>query len=194
MHILVIDPDENRAALVIEGLKADAQDARLHYAAQFELMTLQTLNPDMVIISCESPDRDTLDALQLAHEAVPRPVVMFVDRSDTNTTAKALSAGVAAYIVDGFNPQRIAHILDIATHQFNQIQALRTDLNKARADLASRKLIDRAKGILMQHRQISEEDAYRLMRKHAMDQGKSMASVAQEIISMADLLGAKGIA
>lgn len=192
MIILIVDPDKQRAFEVEQGLKADPKnkDAIIHYWPQFELMKVKDLNPDMVVIACESPDRDTLDALSVANEVIPRPVVMFVDRSDRNTTAMALEAGVAAYVVDGFNPKRIGSILEVATHRFQQNQSLRADLDKAKADLAARKIIDKAKGILMKSRNISEDEAYKMMRKHAMDSSKTMLAIANEILAVANLLNA----
>jgi response regulator NasT len=190
MNVLIIDPDDARAALVAEGIRADSahQDATIHHWPRFELARLKDINPEMVIIACESPDRDTLDALQIAHEQAPRPVAMFVDRSDANTTAEALEAGVAAYIVDGYSPNRVASILTVATHRFNLMQNLRNDLTKAKADLAARKSIDRAKGVLMTSRGISEDDAYKILRKHAMDTGRPMAAVAADILAISGLL------
>ncbi|WKL58690.1 ANTAR domain-containing protein [Asticcacaulis sp. ZE23SCel15] len=190
MNVLIIDPDDARAALVAEGIRADSahQDATIHHWPRFELARLKDINPEMVIIACESPDRDTLDALQIAHEQAPRPVAMFVDRSDANTTAEALEAGVAAYIVDGYSPNRVASILTVATHRFNLMQTLRADLSKAKADLAARKSIDRAKGVLMTSRGISEDDAYKILRKHAMDTGRPMAAVAADILAISGLL------
>ncbi|MDI7775344.1 ANTAR domain-containing protein [Asticcacaulis sp. EMRT-3] len=190
MNVLIIDPDEARAAHVADGIRAEyaAQDTVIRQGAHFELRMLRDFDPDMVIIACESPDRDMLEALQVANEAVPRPVVMFVDRSDANATARALEAGVAAYIVDGYNPNRIASILTVAAHRFSLTQNLRKDLDKARADLAARKVIDRAKGILMASRGLSEDDAYKLLRKHAMDTGRPLQAVAADILAVSDLL------
>jgi response regulator NasT len=149
---------------------------------------LKDFDPDMVIIACESPDRDMLEALQVANEAVPRPVVMFVDRSDANATAKALEAGVAAYIVDGYNPKRMSSILTVAAQRFALTQNLRRDLDKAKADLAARKVVDRAKGVLMKSRNLSEEDAYKALRKHAMDTGRPIHAVAADILAVSGLL------
>lgn len=190
MIILIIDPNSERANLVKDGLMQDKQnrDAIIHYWPQFELMRVKDINPDIVIIACESPDRDTLDALHVANEVIPRPVVMFVDRSDANSTALALEAGVAAYVVDGFNPSRINSVLDVATQRYKHLQSLRADLDKAKADLAGRKIIDKAKGILMKSRNLTEEDAYKMMRKHAMDKSKTLVAIAQDILSIANLL------
>ena len=191
MNVLIIDPDEARATLVAEGIRADHgdQSTDIHHAQRFQLSMLRDFDPDMVIIACESPDRDMLEALQIANDAVPRPVVMFVDRSDDNATARALEAGVAAYIVDGFNPKRMASILTVAAQRFALTQTLRNDLTKAKADLAARKTIDRAKGVLMKSRNLSEDDAYKALRKHAMDTGRPIQAVAADILAVSGLLG-----
>ncbi len=194
MNVLIIDPDDARAASVAEGIRADhvGQDPSITIQPSFELRMLRDIDPDMVIIACESPDRDMLEALQVANESVPRPVVMFVDRSDANSTAKAVEAGVAAYIVDGFNPKRMSSVLTVAAQRFAMMQSLRNDLNKARADLAARKTVDRAKGILMKSRSLSEDEAYKLLRKHAMDTGRPIHAVAADILAVSDLLSPGG--
>jgi response regulator NasT len=190
MNVLIIDPDETRAEAVADGIRADnaGQETIIRQGPRFELRMLKDFDPDMVIIACESPDRDMLEALQVANEAVPRPVVMFVDRSDANATAKALEAGVAAYIVDGYNPKRISSILTVAAQRFALTQGLRRDLDKAKADLAARKVIDRAKGVLMKSRNLSEDDAYKALRKHAMDTGRPIHAVAADILAISGLL------
>jgi len=190
MNVLIIDPDETRAAIVAEGIRADhgEQETIVRQGPRFELRMLRDFDPDMVIIACESPDRDMLEALQVANEQVPRPVVMFVDRSDDNSTAKALEAGVAAYIVDGYNPKRMSSILTVAAQRFNLTQGMRKDLDKAKADLAARKVIDRAKGVLMSSRKLSEDEAYKALRKHAMDTGRPIHAVAADILAVSGLL------
>ncbi|MBW8881556.1 MAG: ANTAR domain-containing protein [Asticcacaulis sp.] len=188
MNVLIIDPDEARAALVAEGIRADYGDAFIRQAERLDMRMLRDHAPDMVIIACESPDRDMLETLQVANEQLPRPVVMFVDRSDDNATARAIEAGVAAYIVDGFNPKRMSSILTVAAQRFQQMQGLRKDLDKAKADLAARKTIDRAKGVLMKSRNLTEDEAYKALRKHAMDSGRPIHAVAADILAISDLL------
>ncbi|MGA9658161.1 MAG: ANTAR domain-containing protein [Asticcacaulis sp.] len=190
MNVLIIDPDKTRAALVAEGIRADHedQDIIIREGPHFELRMLRDFDPDMVIIACESPDRDMLEALQVANEQVPRPVVMFVDRSDANATAMALEAGVAAYIVDGYNPKRMSSILTVAAQRFAMTQNLRKDRDKLKADLAARKVIDRAKGVLMESRKLSEDEAYKALRKHAMDTGRPIHAVAADILAVSGLL------
>ena len=189
MRVVIIDPDEARAALVAEGL-ADIQPLELRRAASMDDLggELDAFAPDVIVVACESPDRDTLEGLREVTEANPRPVVMFVDRSAPGQAQAAVEAGVAAYVVDGLSPARIRNVLDVALSRFQLMQRLRTDLAQARQDLASRKVIDRAKGILMKERGIDEEAAYATLRKLAMNTGRPIAAVAADLIAYAGVL------
>lgn len=190
MRILLVDPDEARRDRVVEGLRA-FDDVRVliventlgvtQHVAQFE--------PDMVIVACESPARDAIEDLRRVSEANPRPILMFVDHADSDQVEDALRAGVAAYVAEGMEPQRIRTILDLASAQFRVMDEMRRDLARARADLAARKNIEKAKGILMKQRGLDEAAAYALLRKAAMDQGKPLAAIAEALIAAASLLG-----
>ena len=187
MRLLLVDPDPTRAALVAEGLKGmDPLDLRR--ASSLNEEEIDTFRPDLIIIACDSPDRDTLEGLHEATRENPRPVVMFVDRSEPGLAQEAVRAGVAAYIVDGLQPARVRPILEVAMTRFQLMQRLRTDLAKAQLDLASRKTIERAKGLLMKERQVDEEQAYALLRKLAMNTGRSIAVVAADLISFSGVL------
>lgn len=187
MRLLVIDPDPARAALVTEGL-ADMRPLDIHHATTLDQAQLASLKPDCVIIACDSPDRDTLESLREATQANPRPVVMFVDRSQPGVGEEAVRAGVAAYIVDGLQPGRVRPILEVAMSRFALMQQLRNDLAKAQSDLASRKTVERAKGLLMKERGISEEEAYALLRKLAMNSGRPLAAVASDLLTFSGVL------
>lgn len=189
MKVLIIDPDEARAALVAEGL-ADVKPLEVHRVGTFEEIEadLPRLAPDVIVIACESPDRDTLESLRDVNAGNPRPVVMFVDRSSPGLAEAAVEAGVAAYVVDGLSAGRVRPVLEVAMSRFGLMQKLRTDLKKAQADLASRKAIDRAKGLLMSERGISEEQAYALLRKLAMDSGRPIGAVANDLLTFAGVL------
>ena len=190
MRILLVDPDEARRERVVEGLRA-FEDVRVliventlgvtQHVAKFE--------PDMVIVACESPARDAIEDLRRVSETNPRPIVMFVDHADPDQVEDALRAGVAAYVAEGLEPQRIRTILDLASAQYKVMDEMRRDLARARADLAARKNIEKAKGILMKQRGLDEAAAYALMRKAAMDQGKSLAAIADALIAAAAILG-----
>ena len=189
MRVIIIDPDEARAALVAEGL-AGVKPLEVRRAATLEQVEpdLAAFAADVIVIACDSPDRDTLESLREATDANPRPVVMFVDRSSPGLAEAAVEAGVAAYVVDGLAPNRVRPVLEVAMRRFQLMQSLRSDLDKARADLASRKAIEKAKGLLMKERGLDEDAAYQLLRKLAMDSGRPLAAVAADLVAYAQVL------
>jgi two-component system, response regulator / RNA-binding antiterminator len=190
MRILLVDPDEARRERVVEGLNA-LDDVRILIVENTFGVTqhVEKFQPDMVIVACESPARDAIEDLRRVSESNPRPILMFVDHAEPEQVEDALRAGVAAYVAEGLEPQRIRAILDLASAQFRVMDEMRRDLARARADLAARKTIEKAKGLLMKQRKLGEEEAYALMRKAAMDQGKSLAAIADALIAAASLLG-----
>ncbi|HKA44403.1 MAG TPA: ANTAR domain-containing protein [Burkholderiales bacterium] len=147
------------------------------------------LSPDAIIVDTESPSRDTLENLCLVTESCPRPIVMFAQDPARESIRNAVRAGVSAYVVDGLTPERITPIVETAVARFEAFQTVKDELAKTRAKLGERKLIDRAKGILMRERKISEDEAYRLLRKLAMDKGLSVGTAAEQVIAIAKLLG-----
>lgn len=187
MRVLVIDPDPARAALVAEGL-VGVEPLAVRRCARFDEAEAAAFAPDVVVIACEIPDRDTLESLREATATNLRPVVMFVDRSEPALADAAVHAGVAAYVVDGLTPARVRSVLEVALTRFALMQALRGDLAKAQADLAARKTVEKAKGLLMKERGLDEEAAYRLLRKLAMDTGRPLGAVAGDLIAYADVL------
>jgi response regulator NasT len=194
MRVLVVDPDPARAALVVAGLAdVDPLDVRSVLAFDEVQGDLAGFAPDVIVIACDSPDRDTLENLRVANVHNPRPVVMFVDRSTPGLAEAAIGAGVAAYVVDGLSPKRVRPVLDVAMSRFQVMQRLRNDLAKAQADLAARKSIDRAKGLLMRERNLDEEAAYNLLRKLAMDSGRPIGAVAGDLVAYAEVLKGKRI-
>lgn len=189
MRVLVIDPDKARAALVAEGL-ADVRPLEVKIAPTFEMLEaeLEAFAPDVIVIACDSPDRDTLENLRVRTAHNPRPVVMFVDRSAPGLADAAIEAGVAAYVVDGLSAKRVQPVLEVALTRFQLMQKLRSDLTKAQADLAARKIIDRAKGLLMKERGLDEDAAYQVLRKLAMDSGRPLGAVAADLVAYANVL------
>src|SRR5438270_5989944 len=155
MRVLVVDPDPARAALVAEGL-AGVHPLEVRHTAVFDETEAAIFEPDVVVVAADCPDRDILESLQDASVANPRPVVMFVDRSEPGLAEAAVRAGVAAYIVDGLAPGRVRAILEVAMSRFRLMHQLRQDLEKAKADLASRKSVERAKALLMKERGLEE--------------------------------------
>ena len=187
MRVLLIDPDPARAALVGEGLK-DIRPLEVRQVAALDEAEISAFAPDVIVIDCDSPDRDTLESLRSATAANPRPVVMFTDRSAPGLAEASIEAGVAAYVVDGLSPKRVRPVLEVALMRFQLMQKLRGDLAKAQADLAARKTIDRAKGLLMKERGFDEDAAYQLLRKLAMDSGRPLAAVAADLVAYANVL------
>ena len=187
MRVLVIDPDPARAALVAEGLDG-VDPLEVRQTALFDAAEVANFAPDIIVVACDSADRDTLESLREAGETNPRPVVMFADRSEPGLAEQAIRAGVAAYVVDGLAPARVRPILEVAMTRFSLMQQLRGDLAKAKANLESRKVVDRAKGLLMKERGLDEDAAYRLLRKLAMDTGRPIGAVAADLLAFAGVL------
>ena len=170
--------------------------ARLGYDMLAEVATPAALpkvvdeqRPDVVIIDTESPSRDTLEQLAVMNETAPRPVLMFSNDGDQQLIRAAVGAGVSAYLVEGLEAARLAPILEVALARFARDEQLRKRLADAENELADRKLIDRAKRLLMDRRKMSEPQAYAMLRKRAMDEGMKLAEVARQLVSMVDLLG-----
>jgi len=186
---MLVDDQPARAALLEQALRDHGYTviARLSSAAGLAAEVAR-LGPDVIIIDTESPDRDTLENMALLNRDNPRPVVMFAAEGDTAAIERALRAGVSAYVVDGLSPGRVKAIVDVAIARFREYQALRRELEETRTQLADRKLIDRAKGLLMKHRVLDEQQAYKAMRKMAMDRGQKLAEVAGYIIAVLELL------
>ncbi|MDR3367811.1 ANTAR domain-containing protein [Rhodoferax sp.] len=147
------------------------------------------LQPDMIIVDAESDARDALEHVVMATRDARRPIVMFTNDQDSNNARAAVAAGVSAYIVAGLSPERIRPILDVAMARFEHEQSLRAELADAKAEIQDRKVIDRAKGLLMQRQQLTEEAAYAKLRKTAMDKNLKLVDLAQRMLDAADLLG-----
>lgn len=189
LAIMIIEADQTRAATIVDGLR-EAGDFEIHTVSDSAGLArrIAETRPDVVLIDLADPSRDILEELALASGPTERPVAMFVDRSDAPLTRAAIEAGVSAYVVDGLRGDRIKPILDAAIARFHMFQRMRAELAATRAALEERKIIDRAKAILMKARGIDEEAAYALLRKTAMDQGKRVAEIAQQLVMAAGLL------
>jgi response regulator NasT len=191
MRVLLIDPDPARAALVAEGL-AGVDPLEVRQSPTFDAAEAAAFEPDVVVVACDSPDRDILESLREASVANPRPVVMFADRSEPGLAEQTVRAGVAAYVVNGLAPDRVRPVLEVAMSRFSLMQQLRGDLARAKADLESRKIVERAKGLLMKERGMDEAAAYGLLRKLAMDKGRPIGAVAADLLAFAGVLKGEG--
>lgn len=189
LSVLVIDENGPRAAIIEAGLRAAGHE-RVTVVNDMNGIArrIADIDPDVIVIDLESPNRDMLESIFQVTRVVKRPVAMFVDRSDQASIEAAVDAGVSAYIVDGLRQERVKPILDLAVSRFNAFSRMARDLEEARSELADRKVIDRAKAILMKTRGINEDDAYRLMRSTAMNQNRKIADIAQSIMTAASLL------
>jgi two-component system, response regulator / RNA-binding antiterminator len=190
LRILIIDDNALRATVLEEGLReAGLFDVRVITDMRELLRKIVDVDPDVIFIDLENPNRDVLEQMFQVSRTVRRPVAMFVDRSDTASIEAAIDAGVSAYIVDGLKKERVKSILDMTISRFNAYSRLREELSRTKQALEDRKIIDKAKGILMRNRNLSEEDAYALLRKTAMNENRRVADVAQGLVTAAKLLG-----
>jgi len=189
LRILVVDHNPERASVVRQAL-VDIGGYMVEVAPKAGdlLALLRTAQPDVLIVDLDLPDRDTIEQLRVATRERPRPIVMFVDQSNSAMMHAAIEAGVSAYVVDGLNAGRVRPILDVAIARFKAFEALRQELDQTKSQLAERKLVDRAKGILMRAKGITEEEAYDRMRKTAMKEQKKLVEIAQSILTAADML------
>lgn len=189
LHILLIDQNVMRASVLEEGLKeAGYPDVTVVRDMQNLLRRIVDEDPDVIFIDLENPNRDVLEQMFQVSRCVRRPIAMFVDRSDTEMIKAAVEAGVGAYIVDGLRKERVKAILDMAVSRFNAFSELREELERARLALTERKVIERAKGILMREKGLTEDAAYGLMRKAAMNESRRVAEIAQALVTATVLL------
>ncbi len=189
LKILVVEPDQSKAREIIAALKEGGwQDVTVLASAAAMERSLKQQDPDIILIDLANPDRDTLEHLSLVSNARSRPVAMFVDHSDEAMTQAAISAGLSAYVVNGLQMDRIKPVIETAIARFRMITKMQSELTAAKQALSDRKTIDRAKGILIRARKISEDEAYSLLRKTAMDQGRKVIDVATALVTAAELL------
>jgi response regulator NasT len=190
LKILLVDEDPDRAASLREALSALGYEVLSSFTAPVDLYDkVRDHAPDLIMIDTESPSRDVLEHIALISRDQPRPIVMFSDDGGSETIRDAVRAGVTAYVVDGLAEARIQPILQVAVERFAAEQTLRKDLADARSELSERKLVERAKGQLMKQRQVDEEEAFRMLRRFAMDRGLRLADAAQQVIDITRLLG-----
>jgi len=188
-RVMLVDDDPERTNWLMTALREAGYEVVAHMESAINLLAqVRRLKPDVIIIDSDSPDRDTLEHVCMVTRDDPRPIVMFTQDADQALMHEALKAGVHAYVVDGLSAERVRPVVNVALARFDQWQALRQELGQAQASLAERKVIERAKGILMKQRRCDEEEAYRLLRKVAMDKNQRLAQVAENIVEMAKLL------
>ena len=191
MRVLVVDETAGRAELLSAALVLAGYEVTASLSSPLALLkTIEQLRPDVIVIDTDSPSRDVLEHLGMVSRLTPRPVVMFTSDGSEQAIRAATRAGVSAYVVDGLDQHRIKTIVDVAVARFDEMQDLRDQLTEANTQLAERKVIERAKGLLMKSRNLDEQAAFATLRKAAMDRKLKLSEVAQRIVDAADLLGA----
>lgn len=190
LRVMLVDDSYKEFDLLNEALCAAGYEVVVEHDASAVALPerVAALRPDVIIIGADSPTRDTLEQLFIVNERNPRPIVLFTDERNNATMKAALRAGVSAYIVAGLAADRLQPILEVALARFEQDRAVRAELEAAKTQLVERKLIERAKGIVMKQKGVSEDEAYRLLRKLAMDRNQRLLDVAQHVIDIANLL------
>ena len=197
LRILIIDENALRAAILEDGLRETGGAAEAVVVEHIRdtanlLPRIAAIDPDVILIDLENPSRDTLEQMFQVSRLARRPIAMFVDKSDSSAVQAAIDAGVSAYVVDGLRKERVKPILDVTISRFHAFDRLQTELQQAKSALEDRKLIDQAKAILMKQRKLSEEDAYVLLRRTAMNQNRKIADLARSLVAAAALLGGGG--
>jgi response regulator NasT len=189
LRVMLVDHDPGRSAILEQALK-DAGHTVIGRIADDSSLAAEVsrLQPDVIIIDMESPSRDTLEQMREISRDRPKPIILFSGKRDSDYIQQAVQAGVSAYVVDGLSQDRVMPIVDVAIARFREFQALKNELEKTRNQLADRKLIEKAKGLLMQRKGMSEHEAYRVLRTTAMSRNSSIAEVARTLLSLEDLL------
>ena len=188
LNIVIVDENPVRAAILEEGLREAGyiNVVRIQGTAKL-LARIYAIDPDVILIDLENPSRDVLEQMFQVSRVVKRPVAMFVDQADSASIQASVDAGVSAYIVDGLKKERIKSILDLCISRFNAFSRLQSELEQTKSALEERKVIERAKGILMKAKNLSEEQAYGLLRRTAMNESRKIAEVAQSVVTAAEL-------
>lgn len=186
--ILVVDEFDSDLLLEQTLSQHGYQVATLKLQALDLLPTVQNLQPDVVVLNLYSPTEKLLAMMVTLNQQYAVPVIMFAEDQQTDTINKVIKAGVSAYIVEGLEPRRIKAIVEVAIARFNEQQALKDELQKTKNQLEERKLVDRAKALLIKSQAYSEDQAYHALRKLAMDRKVSLGEMAKNVIAMAELL------
>lgn len=189
LRIMIVDANPVRASIIEEGLReAGFADLVKLGATNGLVAAIEAHDPDVVVIDLEDPSRDALADMFLVSRHVKRPITMFVDQSDTASIEAAVEAGVSAYIVDGLKKERMRPILDTCISRFNAFRRLREELDEARSQIEERKVVDKAKAIVMRLKGLPEDEAYALMRRTAMNEKRKIVEIARSIITAAEVL------
>jgi two-component system, response regulator / RNA-binding antiterminator len=192
LNIAIIDENRVRAAILEDGLREAGYSSISLIDNMSDLLTrIDALDPDVIVIALGIPSRDVLEQMLDLSRVVRRPVAIFVDQADSASIQAAIDAGVSTYVVDGLRKERVRPILDVTISRFRAFARLQDELAAAKEALEGRKTIERAKGILMKSRGLSEEEAYTLLRKTAMNEKRKLADIARSVVTTAHLLNGR---
>ena len=188
-RVVLVDADAGRSSLLRRALEVNGYElvGRLNEVGQMLAMVLSA-QPDFVVLGIDSPDQSSIQQLVALKEQAPLPIIIFSEQGSPQIIQKIVQAGVSAFIVDDIQPRSLPSIIAIAVARFQAQQGLIRELEATRSKLADRKILDRAKGLLMQQKGISEDEAYRSLRKMAMDRGQPIVQVAETVIDVLQLL------
>lgn len=189
-RVILVDDERERAKWVEDALQANGLAVVAVFGTGADLpRRVAELSPDVIIIDIDSPDRDILEDMRQVTFEHGRPVVMFTQDDGAEAIRASIEAGASAYVVNGLQPERVRPVVEVAIARFARFRTLHSELDKAKATLAERKLVEKAKGIFMKRRCCDEDAAYQMMRKMAMDQKLRLVDIANKIIEAAELLG-----
>ena len=190
LRVMIVDDSEERSLylrLMLEQVGYTVVAEVFEPSKIYDAVTKR--KPDVIIIDTESPSRDTLEHIAVLSETAPRPIVMFSADRASDTIREAVQAGVSAYIVDGLDAERVKPIIEVAMARFESFQAVKTELAQVKTKLSERKLVEKAKGVLMKARSIDEDAAYAALRKMAMERNLTIGEVSRQLLAVSDLLG-----
>ncbi|MDX1474625.1 MAG: ANTAR domain-containing protein [Reinekea sp.] len=185
MNILIIDQIAKRAEPLEQALRDLGHEVLVRPPGKYAIYKMvESFQPDVVIVDADSPDRDTLEDVSMTSDRLPRPIIFFANDEDDDVIRQSIQAGVSAYIVDGLQPSRVKTLLNVAISRLQEQQSLKAELKKTSYELSDRKIIDKAKGLLMKHKQCDEDAAFSAMRKMAMNKNVRLSEIAQDVIDL----------
>ena len=189
LKILVADENRSRASIIKLGLIENGY-SNVEIISSFSGFAelVEAVQPDVIVVDLENPQRDTLEAFFALSRSIKRPIAMFVDQSDLTSMQEAIDAGVSAYVVDGLKKDRVRPIMEMAIARFRAYSKMEDELREAKSQLKDRDILGKAKQILINHRGLTEDEAYRQIRTTAMNKQKKMSDVAHSIVLAAEAM------
>lgn len=185
LGVMLVDRDAERGELLEQALAEAGYRIIVRTNDDSNLIAdVAKYQPDVIVIDMEAPGRDTLEQMRAIGLNHPKPIILFSDQRDSDYIRQAVQAGVSAYVVDGLQRERVMPIVEVAIARFAAFQTLKHELDETRNQLADRKIIDKAKGILIRKKHMSEDQAYQFLRKTAMSHNAKLVDVARMLISL----------